>query len=177
MKPARREALILAAAAVAATAAGFLVGPLLLRVTNGSGDSALQAATLLDLDGKARRLSEWKGRILVCNFWATWCAPCREEIPLLLAARAKYAPAGMEVVGIAIDNAAKVRDYSRSFRISYPVLLAEADGLDLMRQLGNSTGGLPYTVISDRHGAVAHRKLGAIKAGELDGILEPLLAG
>jgi thiol-disulfide isomerase/thioredoxin len=111
---------------------------------------------------------------VVCNFWATWCAPCREEIPLLVAARQKYGPAGVEVVGIAIDNAAKVRQFSASFHISYPVLLAEADGLDLMRQLGNSGGGLPYTVVADRQGALVHRKLGALKLGELDAWLEPL---
>ena len=70
-----------------------------------------------------------------------------------MAARQKYGPSGVEIVGIAIDNAAKVREFSASFKISYPVLLAEADGLDLMRQLGNSGGGLPYTVIADRQGS------------------------
>jgi hypothetical protein len=95
----------------------------------------------------------------------------------LIAARQKYGPSGVEIVGIAIDNAAKVREYAASFNISYPVLLAEADGLDLMRQLGNSAGGLPYTVIADRRGGVVHRKLGALKQAELNGFLEPLAKG
>jgi len=172
--PGRREVLILGAAGLAATAAGFLAGPALLQLGGDREEGALKQAAFNDLDGKPRRLTEWRGRVVVYNFWATWCAPCREEIPLLVAARQKYGPSGVEIVGIAIDNAAKVREYSSSFKISYPVLLAEADGLDLMRRLGNSGGGLPYTVIVDREGALVHRKLGALKQAELDGLLEPL---
>ena len=189
MTPGRREALILGAAGVAAAAAGFLLGPILLPSTNGSGvgvgvgegaatgNIALRSASLVDLAGRPRRLSEWQGRILVCNFWATWCAPCREEIPLLMAARKKYEPRGVEIVGIAVDNASKVRDFSLTFNISYPILLAESDGPDLMRRLGNSVGGLPYTVVADRQGNLVHRKLGAFKGADLDSILGPLARG
>ena len=172
MKHGRREALILGVAGLAAAAAGFLVGPTVLqqadREQSGAGSRMLPAASLVDLAGRTRRLSEWRGRVLICNFWATWCAPCREEIPLLVATRAKYAFAGVEIVGIAIDNAARVRDFSVSFNIPYPILLAEAGGLDLMRKLGNSAGGLPYTVIADRRGDVVHRKLGAFHRDDLD---------
>jgi thiol-disulfide isomerase/thioredoxin len=174
MTPGRRNALTLASAGLVAAAVGFLAGPALLRLGSSADEGAFGQAAFTDLDGKLRRLAEWRGRVMVCNFWATWCAPCREEIPLLVAARRKYGPSGVEIVGIAIDNAAKVRQFSASLNISYPVLLAEANGLDLMRQLGNSGGGLPYTVIADRQGAPVHRKLGALKAGELDGLLEPL---
>jgi thiol-disulfide isomerase/thioredoxin len=178
----RRETLILGAAGLAAAAAGFLLGPLILR-SAGSGETgegtaaetlALGSAVLPDLAGQSRKLSEWRGRILVCNFWATWCAPCREEIPMLMAARAKYAASGVEIVGIAVDNAANVGQFSSSLKISYPVLLAEASGLDLMRRLGNSTGGLPYTVVADRQGGVIRRKLGAMKQEDLEAILAPL---
>ena len=177
MKVGRRQALLLGAAGIAAAAAGFLVGPALLRLGSGGDGEALRAASFADLDGKMRRLDEWRGRVLVCNFWATWCAPCREEIPLLLEMRRKYGPGGVEIVGIAIDDAAKVRQFSASFSISYPILLAETDGLDLMRRLGNSGGGLPYTVIVDREGTLVHRKLGALKQPELDGLLAPLARG
>ena len=173
MAPSRREALILGAAGIAAAAAGFLAGPLLLG-EKGRGDEALRLATLVDLAGKPRPAAEWDGQILVWNFWATWCAPCREEIPLLIATREKYRPSGVEILGIAIDNAAKVREFSSSFAISYPVLLAGTDGLELMRKLGNSSGGLPYTVVVDRKGKVVRRKLGALKQGDLDAILGPL---
>lgn len=173
MSPRRREALILGAAGAAATAAGFLVGPLLLQL-GGKSRSAVASASFPDLSGRMRHLSEWNDRILVCNFWATWCGPCREEIPLLGEIREKMRGLGVEVVGIAIDNAAKVGQYAANFSIRYPVLLAEADGLDLMRRLGNSGGGLPYTVIVDRSGAIAATKLGAYKPGELDEVLRPL---
>ncbi len=182
MKPGRREALILGAAGLAATAAGFLAGPLVLRSTGserggeaaGTAGIALRSAGFPDLAGQTRSLSEWRGRVLVCNFWATWCAPCREEIPMLMAVRAKYAASGLEIVGIAIDNPAKVRQFAASFKISYPILLAEGDGLDLMRRLGNSVGGLPYTVVADRQGGIAHRKLGALRQDDLEAILAPL---
>jgi thiol-disulfide isomerase/thioredoxin len=176
MQRGRREALILGAAGIVATAAGFLAGPLLLRSTKVEGVNAdLHSATFVDLAGTQRRLKEWQGRILVCNFWATWCAPCREEIPLLMAVRAKFAPKGVEIVGIAIDNLAKVSEFTASLKISYPILIAEANGLDLIRKLGNNAGGLPYTVVADRQGSVLHRKLGALHLGDLDAILAPLL--
>ena len=174
MAPGRREALILGAAGVAAAAAGFLAGPLLLK-GGGPEDNALRSATLIDLAGMPRQAAEWQGRLVAWNFWATWCAPCRDEIPLLIAAREKYSSSGVEIVGIAIDNAAKVREYASSLKIPYPILLAEANGIDLMRRLGNGAGGLPYTVVSDRKGNVVRRKLGALKQDELDAILGPLV--
>lgn len=175
MTPARREALILGAAGIAAAGAGFVAGPLLLSLRGENSDTRpLFAASFPDLSGKSRRLAEWQGRAILVNFWATWCEPCREEIPLLMAARHKYSPGGVEIVGIAVDNGAKVAQFSTSLAISYPILLAEAEGLDLMRQLGNSSGGLPYTVVADRRGALVLRKLGALKQEDLDSILGPL---
>lgn len=173
MRVDRRDALIFGAVGLGAAAAGALIGAFVLQSQTGAAE--LLAHSFVDLAGKPRRLIEWQGRAMVCNFWATWCAPCREEIPLLVAARRKYGPAGVEIVGIAIDNAAKVAEFARTLGISYPVLLAEADGLDLMRQLGNSSGGLPYTVVADRQGALIHRKLGALKQGDLDQILGGLV--
>lgn len=172
MTPGRREALILAGAGLAAAAAGFLAGPALLKGFGRGESEALWGASFPDLSGKARPLREWRGRVVVVNFWATWCEPCREEIPLLMATRDRHREKELEVLGIALDNAAKVAEYARSFKINYPVLLAEAAGLDLMRQLGNKSGGLPYTVIADRSGSLAERKLGALKGEELERMLE-----
>lgn len=171
MAPGRRESLVLAAVGLAAAAAGFVAGPMLLGQSQGQRDRALPSDSLVDLGGKPRLLTEWQGRVLVCNFWATWCTPCREEIPLLIAARDRFGSAGVEIVGIAIDSAAKVIEFSRSLNISYPILLADGTGLDMMRRLGNSAGGLPYTVFFNRKGQLAHRKLGALKQEDLDRIL------
>ena len=175
MAPSRRETLLLLAAGLAAAAAGFVAGPVLL----GKGERIrdLRADGLVDLTGKPRQLTEWQGRVLVCNFWATWCAPCREEIPLLMTARDRYGAGGVEVVGIAIDSAPKVVEFTKSFMISYQILVAEASGLDLMRRLGNISDGLPYTVFFDRRGEPTHRKLGALKQVDLDTILGQLTRG
>jgi thiol-disulfide isomerase/thioredoxin len=173
----RREALLLGAAGIAAAAAGFLIGPLLLGPGQGKGEELLGAASFPDLEARPRRLSEWRGKVLVCNFWATWCAPCREEVPMLVGLRGKYGLQGLEIVGIAIDNVIKVRDFSTSFNISYPILIADAGGLDLMRALGNTGGGLPYTVVADRRGEIVHRKLGLLKQAELEPMITSLLKG
>jgi thiol-disulfide isomerase/thioredoxin len=177
MSPGRREALILGAAGIAAAAAGFLAGPALLRLGGGGEGEIPSAAGFPDLAGKFRTLGEWRGKVLVCNFWATWCAPCREEIPLLVTASRKYGPSGVELVGIAIDNGAKVAEFAASYKIPYPILVADTNGLSLMGQLGNSAGGLPYTVVADRSGKLVHQKLGAFKPAELDAVLDPMAKG
>jgi thiol-disulfide isomerase/thioredoxin len=173
MALARREVLILGAIGAAAAVAGGLVGALALQAQSGAAD--LLDAPFRDLSGAKRSLREWRGRVLVCNFWATGCAPCREEIPMLVAVREVFASKGVEIVGIGIDHATKVGEFAKTYGITYPVLIAEADAVELMRRLGNVLGGLPYTVVLDRVGAVAHRQLGALTRAEVEGVLKGLL--
>jgi thiol-disulfide isomerase/thioredoxin len=111
----------------------------------------------------------------VLNFWATWCPPCREEIPLLIALQKKRAAEGLQVVSVAIDNETAVRPYRQSAGINYPVLMGGDEALDLVARYGNSMGALPFTVIIDRGGAIAARKLGAFTRNELESLVEPLL--
>ena len=170
----RRRALIAGAVGVAAAATGALVALGLQRSSDRSS-AALQAAKFLDLEGRTRQLGEWKGKIVVCNFWATWCPPCREEIPMLIALSKKMEPKGVEVVGIAVDYAAKVRDFVKDYKVTYPVLVAGPDGLDLMRAAGNEVGGLPYTAFLDRQGKIVHEKLGALSQSEVEGQLGRML--
>jgi thiol-disulfide isomerase/thioredoxin len=118
---------------------------------------------------------EWQGKALLCNFWATWCAPCREEIPLLTAAQHQHGAKNLQIVGIAIDNASNVAEFAKSTGIGYPILLADATAIDLLRRLGNKGGGLPYTVALDRHGRIAERKLGAYAEAELSATIAGLL--
>jgi thiol-disulfide isomerase/thioredoxin len=171
--PARRDLLIVGAVGLAAAAAGALVGPLALQSNSGAAD--LLSARYPDVSGNVRQMLEWKGKTLVANFWATWCAPCREEIPLLAANRSKYASKGVEVVGIGIDSAEKIAQFAKEVPMAYPVLVAGAPAIDVMRKLGNQSGGLPYTVILDPSGAVAYRRLGALKPGELEKVLDGML--
>jgi len=173
MAPARREVLILGAIGAGAAVAGGLVGALALQAQSGAAD--LLAAPFRDLSGAKRTLREWQGRVLVCNFWATWCTPCREEIPMLVAGREVFSAKVAGRVGIGIDQAAKVAEFAETYRITYPVLIAGAHAIELMRRLGNGLGGLPYTVVLDRLGAVAHRRLGALTRAEVEGVLKGLL--
>ena len=169
----RRDWLVLGAVGTAAALGGAVVGPILLR----SGDDAVGLLTtdLPDLTGRTRRLAEWKGKIVLCNFWATWCAPCREEIPMLVDLREKYAAKGFEVVGIAVDNATNVREFSAKYQISYPILVAEAAGLDLLRAVGNSAGALPYTLMLNRRGEILSRKLGILRKTVIEPTIKDLL--
>lgn len=173
MRPDRREALIIGAVGLGAAAAGALIGALALQSQSGAAE--LLAHSFVDLAGKPRRLVEWQGRVVACNFWATWCAPCREEIPLLIAAQQQYGSKMVQIVGIGIDRADKISQFARDFKITYPLLIADLTAMDTMKQLGNRSGGLPFTVVLDRGGAVAKTRLGALKPGELDQILAPLL--
>jgi thiol-disulfide isomerase/thioredoxin len=172
--PGRREALILGAAGLAAAGAGFLIGPM---VIGSNPDGRIWDAALSDLQSNPRRLSEWRGKILVCNFWATWCTPCIDEIPLLMASRAKHQGSNLEVIGIALDQAAKVQAFAHQLSVTYPILLAGPGGVDLLKEAGNPSGGLPFTMIADRRGHWAERKLGAFKGAELETLLERLLRG
>jgi thiol-disulfide isomerase/thioredoxin len=173
MTPGRREALILGAVGAVAAGAGLLAGAFALQ--SRSGAAALLSAAFPDLSRRPRRLIEWQGRILVCNFWATWCAPCREEMPMLTEVRQNYASKGVEFVGIGIDSAAKIVQFSKNYPVSYPLLVAGPEAVELMRGLGNSGGGLPFTIVLDRSGTLAHRWLGVLSREELEGALARML--
>lgn len=94
---------------------------------------------------------------------------------MLVQVREKYVPRGIEIVGIAVENADKISEFARHFKITYPLLIGEVHAIDLMRKLGNQAGGLPYTVLLDRQGAIAQRKLGALRRQELETWLETMM--
>jgi len=173
MIPGRRNLLTLGAVATVAAVAGGVAGVLVLQSQSGAAD--LLSASFPDLSGRPRRLSEWKGRPLLCNFWASWCAPCREELPLLDAAQRKHAAIGLQVVGIAVDRRANIVEYLKSIQVGYTVLVSEGSAIELMRRLGNRSAALPFTVTMDRAGRLRQRQLGAYSAAKLDAELAALL--
>lgn len=174
MTPRRRNLLVAGLVAGTALGAGAFVAAR-LRGRSSEAD-ALENARFVDLQGKPRALAEWRGKVLVANFWATWCAPCLEEIPLLVATRRAYAHKMMEIVGIAIDQAPKVQQFAAKMQIDYPILIGESQGLDLIRTLGNRSGGLPFTVFLDRSGTPAGTRIGVLRKPELDSTLAALLS-
>ncbi len=121
-----------------------------------------------DLQGKPTALATLRGKPAVVNFWARWCAPCRQEIPELNALAAR-AGDRLAVVGIALeDHSANAIDFARAYEIAYPVAFAGAGGgIALMKALGNELGGLPFTVVLDAEGQVVYRKTGLLKPEDL----------
>ena len=170
----RRDVLAFLGVGIAAGVGGWALSA---RMSAPVGEPTdLRSASFADLQGNPRSLSEWDGRVRVINFWATWCAPCREEIPALVLSRDKLQASGVEFIGIAIDQAAKVAEFVRTVQISYPVLLGGAAALDLVRSLGNPGGGLPFTVVLDRKAVVAHRNLGVVTGQKIEQQVRETLA-
>lgn len=136
--------------------------------------------TLADADGRPRSITEWDGKALMINFWATWCPPCRREIPLLNALRAEYLPRGFEIVGVAVDFRDDVVAYMNDTPIDYPVLIGEQDGLDAARAFGMETMGFPFTIFTDAGGRIVTVHVGELHRPEAELILsavEDLQAG
>lgn len=165
-------------AAMLALAAGVYIGMETRQErTPGTSISAeaitrLFATRLNDADGKPQALSKWRGKTLVINFWATWCPPCREEMPSFSRLQTKYAANGVQFVGIALDTSDNVVTFSKQFPVSYPLLIADSEGTDLTRQLGNAQMALPYTVVLGAGGEVRLARLGRVSEQELDLLLQ-----
>lgn len=114
-------------------------------------------------------MASLRGQPLVLNFWGTWCPPCIKEMPELDRFARSFAQRGGRVLGLAVDNPTAVREFLARSPVGYTIGLAGFDGTDLSRQLGNTAGGMPYTAIFNRQGAVVQRKLGITSAAELEG--------
>jgi len=133
----------------------------------------LPQISMPDTGGAVHALSEWKGRPLVVNFWATWCDPCRREIPLLKKLRHERSAQSLEVIGIAVDSTDAVVQYTRTIGIDYPVLIGEKDGLAAIEAFGMDTV-FPFTVFADRQGRILTLKVGELHRDEAKVILDSL---
>ncbi|MDD5330610.1 MAG: TlpA disulfide reductase family protein [Sulfuricella sp.] len=133
------------------------------------------SASFKDLDDKTQALSQWRGKVLVLNFWAPWCPPCREEIPDFVKLQDKYRARGLVFVGVALDEKIKVQAFADEMGINYPVLLGEMEAVDLAHKIGNRLGGLPFTVVIDRNGGIAASEVGGLTVARLEKLVAPLL--
>jgi len=181
MKPAR-PSLALAAAVLAAAVLGFYVSQrFTTRNAEPSPPPAPPAAvpvpavrpvfSLADTSGAMRSITDWDGRSLMVNFWATWCPPCRREIPLLNELQREHAAAGFQVIGIAVDFRDAVLSYLEQTPVAYPVLIGEQDGLDAAKAFGMAATGFPFTVFTDRSGNIITVFVGELHRAEADVIL------
>jgi thiol-disulfide isomerase/thioredoxin len=136
--------------------------------------AALWQLNFPDDTGRLQPLSQWRGQVMVLNFWASWCAPCREEMPDFVALRTQFRPSGVEFVGIAIDNPASVSQFLQQMPVNYPILIGEGAAHSLARQLGNPSGALPYTIVLDRDGNIVLSHLGRLPRATLEAALRKL---
>ncbi|MDO8706375.1 MAG: TlpA disulfide reductase family protein [Sulfuricaulis sp.] len=172
--------LLLLILAVLALMAGYWAAQTLrsnpeITTTLSYGGGAMIDFTLPAVDGNKHSLKEWRGKVIVLNFWATWCPPCREEIPLFIALQKKHGADNFQTIGVAIDNKTAVMLYRQSEGMNYPILIGNDTTMGLMADYGNRTGSLPFTVIIDRSGSIAVRKLGAFDKNELNSLIAPLI--
>ena len=158
------------------SATHMLVGVALSVGLAGWAAAAPPATEIPDLSGTPRSLDEFEGRILAVNFWATWCAPCLEEIPELVRLQREYGDRGLQWVGVAVeDDAEAVRAFAEGAGLNYPTLVGEDAALALAGELGNRIAAMPYTVIFDRAGQVVFVRKGTVRFEEVVEVIEPLL--
>ncbi len=137
--------------------------------------SSVPIYQLKALDGVVESSDQWAGKVQIVNFWATWCPPCKREIPALMALQEQYGDKGLQIIGIAIDNEQRAKDYAIEHNINYAILLGKSDATDISEMLGNDMGILPYTVIIDRQGKIQYVKYGEADQRTLEKEILPLL--
>lgn len=138
--------------------------------------AAFWGATLPDLEGRPQAMQQWLGKVVVVvNFWAPWCPPCRAEIPGFIRLQERLGPQGLQMVGIALDELDKVQAFADETGINYPTLLGGLEGVEMGRAAGNRLGGLPYSVVFDRNGQAVATLVGEVREKRLEAIVKPLL--
>mgnify|MGYP001557604923 CR=1 FL=1 len=177
MKPNR---LVLPAVALVSLLAGLALFKLIEPGSTsasapGNTDIELHSIPLDDLDGRQTRVSDWDDNVLVVNFWAPWCAPCRREIPALLEIQREFAARGVRILGIAFDGAEQVRRFVTEYGIDYPIFLAGSRSAMYNAAFDNPSGSLPFTALLDGERRIVYRHNGELTAQQLREQLEALL--
>jgi len=142
-----------------------------------SADAGQQifASSFPDPQGTVQPLAQWRGKVVVLNFWAPWCPPCRKEMPGFVELQRKYGDRGLVFIGIALDTRDNVQAFLRENAINYPILLGEDSAVELSAAIGNRQGGLPFSAIIDREGRIIAAQVGELKEDRLEKLIAPLL--
>ena len=143
--------------------------------SHGKSTQPLFAATFPDENGKPQSLQQYAGNTVVLNFWATWCEPCREEMPELSALHDAYKNKKVVVLGVAVDDVAAISDFVKETKVSYPLFAADMQGMQIASNLGNDKAVLPYTVIIKADGSVAKTYFGRVSKALLEETLITLV--
>ena len=133
------------------------------------------AFELIDTNEKLRNIDEWNGKVLLVNFWATWCPPCKKEMPAFIELQEQYSAQGFQVIGLAIDDMESVKDFVETLGVNYPALIADYSGIELSREYGNHIGALPFSVFVGRNGKILVTKTGELSKKQVEDIILPLL--
>ncbi len=134
--------------------------------------------TLKDTGGKERTLSDWKGKVIMLNFWASWCAPCQFEIPRFVRYQKQFADKGLQIVGIGLDDAGKLKNVERSLEMNYPTMVIEQmEGGTLLEKFGNDQRIVPYTIVIDKDGTIKYIHRGSMEDEDFEEFVLPLLQG
>ena len=170
---------------VIAVLLSFFAGSQLMKWIKQNSPEAKEATSVIklhrpdfllpDLDGVKRSVAEWDGKPVVLNFWATWCPPCRREMPMFKAMQKKYADRGLQFIGIALDEEIKVADFVEEMELNYPTLLAGDQAVSVSTAYGNRFGALPFTVLINRDGIITKTFRGEVKRKELEPHLVEIL--
>jgi len=161
---------------VASAALGFAVHTW-LRSSAVTAPVTTTEFALPDLAGKTHRLADYSGKLVLLNFWATWCPPCRHEIPGFIRLQQRHGKKGFQILGISVDNPEAVARYWQEMKINYPLLMADDNTFALMTAYGNSTGGLPFSVLIRPDGQIAKIRLGIFEETDLEQLILELAPG
>ena len=165
----RRQWISIAGISLVALVAGVLTSQWIYK-TGLASDPAIKAFFANPWqtpDGKSVDTEQWRGRVIVVNFWASWCPPCVEEMPTLDKLQAEFKSQNVLFVGIGIDSPSNIREFLEKTPVSYPIVIGGLEGSNLSKQLGNSQGALPYTIVINAQGKATSSKLGKISEEEL----------
>jgi len=175
MRPSTRKAVVIVVLALA----GALGGLWTSHVMRGDATTSATPApeiTLTDLNGKPVSLTQYRGKLLLVNFWATWCAPCLKEIPLIINAQKRYGAQGFQVIGPALDDVKDVQALAAKLGINYPIMADFASADAAMATLGNKQGALPFSVFVDQKGNIFKTVLGGLREDDLNSLIEAHLS-
>lgn len=157
--------------------AGFWVrkSNVLSSVTKPIAVQMLPDLQFADQNGQLIRASDWQGKFRVVNFWASWCPPCLEELPVFQNLHTEFAEQGVQFLGVALDDTQSVRQVVERLNIHFPQLIAGDQGVGLSQNLGNTAGALPFTVLVNQQGLIVAIHAGAYKEAELRSEIESLI--
>lgn len=172
----KTKVVVYAAVLVIALVAGLLLSRYLQTDSpTTAANSGILNEPFTDLTGAHKTVGDWHVNVTLVNFWATWCAPCRDEIPLFMSMLERYRERGFRVVGVAIDEVDAVNRFRDELLINYPLLILEKNVNTVMRRYGDGMAILPYSVLVDAQGNITAKKLGAYEHKELDSLVAQTL--